>query len=167
MMALIIHPWITLNKIMWKRSMFMFSRSNPIIFPILLVLRNCNHGLPDRNVKLRVGHAPGMAGTFPPIDCKGKPLDSDPGMPHEPWCMPGSLTCSGGENVPGIPGACATRNFMSLVRVSWSLQHRPERRRHYMPSCHEYAARSPLPDCIMVCCQNIGTGWENITKLTW
>ena len=27
------------------------------------------------------------------------------------WCMSGSLTRIGGENVPGIPGACATRNF--------------------------------------------------------
>ena len=27
------------------------------------------------------------------------------------WRMTGSLTLGGGENVPGIPGACATRNF--------------------------------------------------------
>ena len=26
---------------------------------------------------------------------------------HVPWCMSGSLTYGGGENVPGIPGACA------------------------------------------------------------
>ena len=35
--------------------------------------------------------------------------------------MSGSLTCvsfevGGGENVPGIPGACATRNFTYLIR---------------------------------------------------
>ena len=42
-----------------------------------------------------------------------KPLVSDPGMhhgtcvTHVPWCMSGSLTCGDGENVPGIPGACA------------------------------------------------------------
>ena len=35
---------------------------------------------------------------------------------HVPWCMSGSLTCGGGENVPGIRGACATRNFMYLQR---------------------------------------------------
>ena len=40
---------------------------------------------------------------------------------HVPWCMPGLLTSDsfevgGGENVPGIPGACATRNFTYLVR---------------------------------------------------
>ena len=42
-----------------------------------------------------------------------KPLISDTGMhhgtcvTHVPWCMSGSLTRGGGENVPGIPGACA------------------------------------------------------------
>ena len=42
-----------------------------------------------------------------------KPLVGDPGMhhgtcvTHVPWCMSGSLTCGDGENVPGIPGACA------------------------------------------------------------
>ena len=51
-----------------------------------------------------------------------KPLVSDPGMQHGtgvahvPWCMSGSLTRGGGENVPGIPGACATHNFTYLVR---------------------------------------------------
>ena len=34
---------------------------------------------------------------------------------HVPSCMSGSLTRGGGENVPGIPGACATRNFTYLV----------------------------------------------------
>ena len=42
-----------------------------------------------------------------------KLLVSDPGMhhgtcvTHVPWCMSGSLTRHGGENVPGIPSACA------------------------------------------------------------
>ena len=51
-----------------------------------------------------------------------KPLVSDPDMhhgtcvTHVPWCMSASLTHSGGENVPGIPGACATRNFTYLAR---------------------------------------------------
>ena len=30
--------------------------------------------------------------------------------------MSGSLTSGGGENVPGIPGTCTTRNFTYLVR---------------------------------------------------
>ena len=51
-----------------------------------------------------------------------KPLVSYPGMhhgtcvTHVPWCMSGSLTRGDGENVPGIPGACAIRNFAYLVR---------------------------------------------------
>ena len=52
-----------------------------------------------------------------------KPLVSDSGMhhgacaTHVPWCMSGSLTRSDGENVPGIPGACATRNFTYLAEA--------------------------------------------------
>ena len=55
----------------------------------------------------------------------GKPLFSDPDMhhgtcvTHVPWCMSGSLTRGGGENVPGIPGACAPRNFAYLIRGPW------------------------------------------------
>ena len=53
---------------------------------------------------------------------QNKPLISDPGMHHGtcvtdvPWCMSGSLTHGGGENVPGIPGACTTHNFPYLLR---------------------------------------------------
>ena len=35
---------------------------------------------------------------------------------HVPWCMSGTLTSGGGENVPGIPGAYETRNFAHLLR---------------------------------------------------
>ena len=62
---------------------------------------------------------------FPQHRLQRKPLFSDPGMHHGtcvmhvPWCMSGSLTRGGGENVPGIPGACATRNFTYLVRGPW------------------------------------------------
>ena len=51
-----------------------------------------------------------------------KPLVNDPGMhhgtyeTHVPWCMSWSLTRGGAENVPGIPGAWATRNCTHLVR---------------------------------------------------
>ena len=53
-----------------------------------------------------------------------KPLVSDPGMPHGtcvthvPWCMSGSLTCGEGENVLGIPGACAP----AILRI-WQEAH--------------------------------------------
>ena len=59
---------------------------------------------------------------FPRYRLHRKPLVSDPGMHHStcvthvPWCMSGSLIRGSGENVPGIPGACATRNFAYLVR---------------------------------------------------
>ena len=56
----------------------------------------------------------GNAGNvFPRRRLQRKPLVSDPGMhhgtcvTHVPWCMSGSLTRGGEENVPGIPGACA------------------------------------------------------------
>ena len=64
---------------------------------------------------------------FPRHRLQWKPLISDPGMhhgtcvTHVPWCMSGSLTRGGGENVPGIPGACTTRNFAYLVRGPWLL----------------------------------------------
>ena len=53
-----------------------------------------------------------------------KPLVSDSGMhhgtcvTHVPWCMSGSLTCDDGENVPGIPGACAP----AILRI-WQEAH--------------------------------------------
>ena len=59
---------------------------------------------------------------FPRHRLQRKPLVSDPGMHHGtcvmhvPWCMSGSLTHVAGENVPGIPGTCATRNFTYLAR---------------------------------------------------
>ena len=56
---------------------------------------------------------------FPCHWLQRKPLLSYPGMHHNtcvshvPWCMSGSLTSGGGENVPG---ACATCNFPYLAR---------------------------------------------------
>ena len=65
----------------------------------------------------------GNAGNvFTAPDFKWKPVVSDPGihhgtcLTHMPWYMSGSLTRGDGKNVPGIPGACATRNFTYLVR---------------------------------------------------
>ena len=53
-----------------------------------------------------------------------KPRVSDLGMHHGTcvrhmsWCMSGSLTRGGGENVPGIPGACAP----AILRI-WQETH--------------------------------------------
>ena len=69
----------------------------------------------------------GNAGNvFPAADFQGNRQVSYPGMhhgtcvTHVPWCMSGSLTSGGGENVPGIPGACATFNFTYLARGPWT-----------------------------------------------
>ena len=67
----------------------------------------------------------GNAGkVFPHRRFQRKPLVSDPGMhhgtcvTHVPWCMSGSLTCGDGENVPGIPRACAP----AILRI-WQEAH--------------------------------------------
>ena len=62
---------------------------------------------------------------FPRNQLQKKPIASDLDMhhgmcvTHVPWCMSGSLTHGGVENVPGIPGACVTRNFTYLERGPW------------------------------------------------
>ena len=72
-----------------------------------------------------------MPGTFPLHRLQRKPLLKDHGMhqgtcvTHVPWCMSGSRTRSGRENVPGIPGACTTHNFTYLVRGPWSSNYSP------------------------------------------
>ena len=53
---------------------------------------------------------------FPRYRFQGKP----PCVTHVPWCMSGSLTRGGVENVPGIPGARTTRNFAYQIRDPWS-----------------------------------------------
>ena len=51
---------------------------------------------------------------------------------HVPWCMSGSLTCGGGENVPGIPGACAP----AILRI-WQGAHEIGSAPAFsLPSCH-------------------------------
>ena len=67
----------------------------------------------------------GNAGNvFPRRRFQRKLLVSDPGMhhgtcvTHVPWCMSGSLTCGDGENVPGIPSACAP----AILRI-WQEAH--------------------------------------------
>ena len=67
----------------------------------------------------------GNAGNvFPRRRFQRKPIVSDPGMhhgtcvTHVPWCMSGSFTCGDGENVPGIPGACAP----AILRI-WQEAH--------------------------------------------
>ena len=78
-----------------------------------------------RYVKLQVAHAPRIPGTFsPPSRVSDPDMHHGTCVTHVLWCIPGSLTSgfrwkSVGGNVPGIPGACATRNFTYLVRGPW------------------------------------------------
>ena len=71
------------------------------------------------NCGLRMGRE--FRKSFPCHRRQRKPLISDPGMHHgtcvyaRAWCMSGSLTRGGGENVPGIPVALATHNFTYLA----------------------------------------------------
>ena len=110
------------------------SRDKPTLVWVMSQRRICDklylesisdNGPLTRYTKLPVAHAPGMPGTFFPTPTSKEPLVRDPGMHHGtcfmyvPWCMLGSLTRGGRENVPGIPGACANRNFTYLVRGPW------------------------------------------------
>ena len=78
---------------------------------------------------------------FPRHQLKRKLLVSDPSMhhftcvTHVPWCMSGSLTRCGGENVPDIPSAFATCNFAYLVRGPWMFTMRAQQ---YGPHFADY-----------------------------
>ena len=80
---------------------------------------------------------------FPRHQHQRKPLASDPGMhhgtcaTHMPWCMSGSLTCGGGENVPG---ACATRNAMYLVIGTWDIDLPQDVWHHGLHSRHDFSS---------------------------
>ena len=85
--------------------------------------------LPDKyNCELRMRRE--WRVRFPRNWLQMRPLVSESGMHHDtcfthvPWCMSGSLTHGGWENVPSIPGACATRNFTHLARgPCYKIQH--------------------------------------------
>ena len=83
-----------------------------------------HYGPLTRYVKLRVARIPGTI--CPPLRVSDPDMQQGTCVTHVPWCMPGSLTShfcwirrGGGGNVPGIPGACATRNFSYLVWCLW------------------------------------------------
>ena len=91
------------------------------MIPGLLETRSslwCIHEPLARYETLRVAHALGMPGTFPP-----PPRISDPDM-HHGTCMTHDgiankrfpLKYVAGKTYPDIPSACATRNFTYLAR---------------------------------------------------
>ena len=87
-----------------------------------IISANGSNGPLARYVKLRVAHASRMPETFfPPPRVSYPDMRHGTCVTHMPWCMSGSLTSccfevGGGENVPGIYGAWATRNFANLKR---------------------------------------------------
>ena len=50
---------------------------------------------------------------------------------HVPWCMSESLNGCGGENVSGIPSACANLNFMHLARGPYLISESPSGERYW------------------------------------
>ena len=75
--------------------------------------------LPDRqNCGLRMRRE--CRERFPRHRLQKKPLVSDPGIHHGTYVTHAhvgiAITCRGGEYIPGIPGVCATLNFVYLVR---------------------------------------------------
>ena len=92
----------------------------------LLSFRDCKLPWASYQIRKIAGCAcAGNAGNiFPHRRFRSKSLVSDPGMhhgtcvTHVPWCMSGSLIRSDGENVPGIPGACAP----AILRI-WQEAH--------------------------------------------
>ena len=84
------------------------------------------HGTLTRYVKLRVAHALGMPGTFSPPPTSKETASSQSRhasrhVRHAPVVMHIGIANPlwRGQNVPGIPGACATRNFTYLARGPW------------------------------------------------
>ena len=75
-----------------------------------------------RYVNLWVAHVPGMPGTFSPPCITARAWRSCRDACRDA-CRDCSLAVSflvgGGENVLGIPGACAVRKFTNLVRGPW------------------------------------------------
>ena len=106
--------------------MFLTRHGKPWSNPTAYTVKNALHGPFIGYVKLWVAHMRReKQERFPHHRLQRKHLLSDPGMHHDtyvthvPWCMSGSLTRCGGENVPGIPVACATRKFTYLARGPW------------------------------------------------
>ena len=116
---------VELNAALWLEMHHAFQTDRSLfvlMFVSILALhyyRNMG-SLPDiQNCGLRMRRE--CRERFPRHRLQRKQVASDPGMHHGtcvtqvPWCMSGSLSRCGGENVPGIPGACASRNFVYLA----------------------------------------------------
>ena len=98
------------------------------MLPYEIILQR-SHGPLARCVNLRVVHAMAMPGTFSPPPpsketARSRSRDASRYMRHARVVMHvGIANPQWRGNVPGIPGACATRNFTYLARGQWT-QHR-------------------------------------------
>ena len=120
-----VHAMLIYEVCFWRRHWCHHPKFSPALTKVSCApVNECMyiHGTLTRYVKLRVVHASRIPELFLRHRLQREPLVNDPGMHHDtcvshvPWCMLGSLTRSGGENVPDIPGAGATHNFMYLAR---------------------------------------------------
>ena len=91
-----------------------------------ILYRQC-HGPLTSYVKLRVVHAPVMPGTFSrhrglaiPTCITARAWSTYRDACRVRW-LKVFIEVGDGENVPGIPGACATRIFTYLIRSPWLL----------------------------------------------
>ena len=109
-----------------------------------------------------------MPGTFPHHRLQRKPHVSDRGMhhgtcvTHVPWCKSGSLTHGGGENAPGIPGACATCNYTYLVRGHVSGIGLSPRQRQPITSSNVDSSLTRTHPRV-----TIGVGWRQRQQVAW
>ena len=80
--------------------------------------------------KLRVAHALGMPGKFSPPPTSKETARyrcrcaSRHCVTHVPRCWY-RWPAVGGENVPGIPGACINHNFTYIIRGPWCIPLKP------------------------------------------
>ena len=95
------HHWSSMREKMLANSKFPAQRASRAESNLMGLLKDTqNYGLRMRRE---------CRERFPRQRLQRKPLVSDPGMHHGTcvtyvsWCMSGSLTCGGGENVPVFP----------------------------------------------------------------
>ena len=109
------------DKFLNKETSTQWNETRQSLFDIILVGKPRSVPWASYQIRKSAGSAcAGNAGNvFPTTDLKGNREHHGTCLTHVPWCMTGSLTRGCGENVPGIPGACATHNFRCLARGPW------------------------------------------------
>ena len=91
------------------------------------------------------------------------------------WCMSGSLTCGDGENIPGIPGACAPAilriwqeaHYWGCVMASWPLSPRLLVTLQILITTnhiqHSWWCHSKIGAELMWCSYHVFTIWQNMS----